>query len=516
MSLFFSILFPTRDRYEESHRSEVPSFFKDLNLDQIFAPILKSKKVFNLEGYFYNSLRNPDWIEYRQHIMKDLERDELRGLISDFSLSVFSIGNYLTPLRPMLSSEDGWKNNYLTRGQMLDYADQYCRLISSLAQNLDRNRLHSNGLRNFYQYINDYKDSTAFQTLSSRVQKLRNELSTIEYCMLIKNGTIRVRKYEGQVDHSKQILATFEKFRQGDVKDYRHKLSEEPHAAHVEAAVLNLLAGIYKDIFADLDDFCNKYINFEDETIMRFSREIQFYLSWLDYIVPLQKVGLQFCYPKMSQENEHIYNLRGFDLALARIEYSKTVVNDFIMDTPERIIVVTGPNQGGKTTYARQFGQVHYLASLGLCVPGSEASLCFFDGIYTHFGREEDLTNLNGKLQDDLVRLHMLLEQATSQSIVVINEIFSSTTIADALTLGGLMMDKLADMGALAVLVTFLDELALHGPETISMMSTVEIDDPSRRTFKIIRKPPDGLAYAQYIATKHGLTYTQLCGRLKK
>jgi DNA mismatch repair ATPase MutS len=376
--------------------------------------------------------------------------------------------------------------------------------------------LRSIGLRNFCQYLYDYKESTAFQALENRVKRLRNEFSEIEYCMLIKNGSIRVRKYEGQADHSRQILATFEKFRQGDIKDYRHKLSEAPHAVHVEAAVLNLLAGIYKEIFADLNDFCTNFINFDNEIVLKFSREIQFYLSWLDYVAPLKKVGLHLCYPKMSRNHDHIYNLRGFDLALARIEYVKTVVNDFVLDAPERIIVVTGPNQGGKTTFARQFGQVHYLASLGLCVPGRKASLYLFDGIYTHFGCEEDLSSLNGKLQDDLVRLHELLEQATSRSIVVMNEIFTSTTIADALILGGLMMDQLADLGVLTVLVTFLDELALHGPETVSMMSTVEDDDPSRRTFEIIRKPPDGLAYAQYIATKHGLTYIQLCGRLKK
>ena len=63
------------------------------------------------------------------------------------------------------------------------------------------------------------------------------------------------------------------------------------------------------------------------------------------------------------------------------------------------------------------FGQVHWLASLGLCVPGSEAALYLFDNILTHFGREEDLSTLNRKLQDDLVRLHGLLEKATSRAL---------------------------------------------------------------------------------------------------
>jgi len=194
----------------------------------------------------------------------------------------------------------------------------------------------------------------------------------------------------------------------------------------------------------------------------------------------------------------------------------KTVTNDFVLNAPEHIIVVTGPNQGGKTTFARMFGQVHYLASLGLCVPGRESALYLFDEILTHFGREEDISTLHGKLQDDLVRLRELLDRATDKSIIVINEIFASTTLSDALCLGRHMMEAISALTAPTVIVTFLDELASHGPDTVSMMSTVKKEDPAQRTYKIVRKPPDGLAYALDIARKHGLTYEQLSRRLKK
>ncbi|MCX7715528.1 MAG: hypothetical protein N2171_07350 [Clostridia bacterium] len=114
------------------------------------------------------------------------------------------------------------------------------------------------------------------------------------------------------------------------------------------------------------------------------------------------------------------------------------------------------------------------------------------------------------------MRLYEMLGKATSRSIIIINEIFSSTTLSDALTLGGHMMDALSSLGALSVVVTFLDELASHGEDTVSMMSTVKEEDPAQRTYKIIRKPPDGFAYAMYIAGKHGLTYEHLNRRLKR
>ena len=77
------------------------------------------------------------------------------------------------------------------------------------------------------------------------------------------------------------------------------------------------------------------------------------------------------------------------------------------------------------------------------------------------------------------------------------------------------MVEDFIRLGAPCIIVTFMDELAQWGPQTVSMMSTVAESDPSIRTYKVMRKPPDGLAHAVCLAGKHGLTYEQLTRRLK-
>jgi DNA mismatch repair ATPase MutS len=147
-------------------------------------------------------------------------------------------------------------------------------------------------------------------------------------------------------------------------------------------------------------------------------------------------------------------------------------------------------------------------------VPGTSARLFLPDQVFTHFGREEDLDDLAGRLEDDLLRIRTALLAATPDSLVILNEAFASTTASDARFLGEKVLAKVIDLGLLCVYVTFIDELAALGPAVVSMSSTVAPDDPARRTFKVIRKRADGLAYALAIARKHHLTYEQLARRL--
>jgi len=508
--VFRSILFDGSEA--EIDASEAPSFFSDLNLDQLFAAIAAGKDEYNLQPLFCTPLHDVEAIGYRHEVLSDLEAEVLHRHITGFAQS-------MRDMRTHLALANKLYYPYEKASWLLHAAEIYCDAVGKLVSELCRLDLSSRGFVRFRAFLSAYVGAHDFTTLVADTKTLQQDLAAVSYRLNINGNRVTVSKYEGEPDYSAEVEETFRKFRQGAVEDYRLRLGDQANLNHVEAAILELVARLYPDVFRELRDFRERHGSFLDPTIRRFDREVQFYLAYLEFLDHFKSAGLKFCYPRVSDRSKDVQANDTFDLALANSLHqdgTTPVCNDFFLKGRERIFVVSGPNQGGKTTFARMFGQLHYLASLGYPVPGREAQLFLWDRLFTHFEKEEQLENLRGKLQDELVRIHDILQQATSDSIVVMNESFASTTVDDALFLGKEVLGQMIERDMLGVYVTFIDELAALDEATVSMVSTVVPENPALRTYRLVRKPADGLAYAMAIAEKHGLTYEALKRRIQR
>ncbi len=508
---FPSVLFERPEGRPGAEAPGEPACFADLNLDQVVDAITARKDVYGLKPFFYTPLRDAETILYRHEVMWDLEDGALMACVKAFAEQMIIVRRYLALVEKL-------DFHYHREGWFLEAALVYCGAVSDLERDLGLAHLRSRGLSAFREYVTSYVQSQAFQSLRTEALEVKHGLSTLEYSVSVRRDTVKVRQYEGEVDYSAEVDKTFERFRQGAVKDYRLDLYKGAGMNHIEAQILDFVARLHPAQFAALDRFCAGHGEFVDDAIRSFDREIQFYVAYLDFIAGIKRKGLGFCYPQVSAARRDVYCCEAFDLALANSPLFRerpVICNDFFLEGPERVIVVSGPNQGGKTTFARMFGQLHYLAGLGCPVPGSEARLFLFDQIVTHFERVEDIRNLRGKLQDDLVRIHDILDRATPDTILILNEIFASTTLEDAVFLSKEIMAKVMDLDLLCVWVTFIDELSSLSAKTVSMVSTTVPENPAMRTFKIVRKPADGLAYALSIAEKHRLTFEQIRERIR-
>jgi DNA mismatch repair protein MutS len=507
---FHSILFARAKDRIGVDALQVPEFFGDLNCDQIVDAITAGKEDYNLKPFFCACLQHIDAIQYRHEIMQDLEQSSLYERVIDFAGKMRDIRDNLFRAGKAYYPEQ-------KQAWFLDAADIYCDAINSFSTELLSLDLTSRGVLAFRDYLSGYADTPHFSALFRETKALKVALAEIQYCVVVGGTSFTVRKYGGETDYSADVEETFAKFKQGAVNDYKVKFPSTLDMNHIEAKIVEFVAKLHPELFAALRDFCTAHLGFIDEIIAIFDREVQFYVAYLEYCAPLKRAKLPFCYPLVSDKSKEIYDRDGFDIALAHKlirQHSTVVCNDFYLKGKERILVVSGPNQGGKTTFARAFGQLHYLASIGCPVPGSEARLFLFDQLFTHFEKQEKVENLRGKLEDDLVRIHVILSQATPQSIIIMNEIFTSTTVQDETFLGKRIMEEIIEIGPLAVWVTFVDELASFAPQTVSMTSMVVPENPALRTFKVLRRPADGLAYAMAIAQKYRLTYNAITERI--
>jgi hypothetical protein len=505
-----SVLFAAPSDRAAADGLNAPEHFTDLNLDQVVEAVTADWAEYNLKPFFHASLRRDQAIIYRHEVFQDLETGSVLGSIRSFAHRMRAMREHLAQIEKLhyRAQKDAW---------FLDAVEIYGDAVKALADDLYRVPLKSHGLLTFRHYVARYVSSSEFIALVDETKGLKADLASVRYCVLIRDGSFQLRNYQSEPDYSADVEETFEKFKQGAAKDYKVKFSSWPNMNHIEAKILDFVAELFPDIFAHLARYATSRRDYLDATIAAFDREIHFYVACLDHTAALKRAGLPFCYPLVSAATKEVYASDTFDLALAHklvSENSNVVCNDLHLGGKERIFVVTGPNQGGKTTFARTFGQLHYLASLGCPVPGRKAQLFLFDRLFTHFEKDEDVQTLRGKLQDDLLRVRNILRGATPDSVLIMNEVFTSTTLQDALFLSKKVMKEIVELDLLCVWVTFIDELASFSEQTVSMLSTVVPDNPAQRTFKILRQSADGLAHAMSIAEKYGVTYPCLKERL--
>jgi len=509
---FRSLLSPHGREEELGTEPADRSFAADLNLDQVAASVAGDREERDLiTSLLYRQLHDPATIRFRHEVFADLEDESLFQRVKECVESLRQVRSHLAQLEKM-------RSKYQREGWFLDAVAIYCEAVRSLADGFGDDSVNSVGLRTFGAFLAAYTASDAFIALAAETAARKEALGQIRYSVRIRGSRVDVSRYEGEPDYSAEVLKTFERFKQGAVRDYRVQYRTWPGMNHVGAQIVDLVARLFAEEFSALDDYCRRHGDFFDPTVRRFEREVQFYLAYLEYVAPLRAAGLSFCYPEVGKSKE-VFATETFDVALARklvADKQSVITNEFALSGHERIFVVSGPNQGGKTTFARTFGQLHHLGSVGVPVAGATARLFLFDRLFTHFEREEDLARMSGKLEDDLVRIRGALMAATSDSILIMNEIFTSTTLSDARFLGKKVLEKVIQLDFLALYVTFVDELASLGPSIVSMVSTIVPENPAERTFKVVRGPANGLAYALAIAEKYDLTYERLRARVNR
>jgi hypothetical protein len=220
--------------------------------------------------------------------------------------------------------------------------------------------------------------------------------------------------------------------------------------------------------------------------------ELAFYLGVLNLHQRLIDAGMPVCLPKVADREPGLVARGLYDPGLLLRADSPVAGSD--VDANGRSgIVVTGANQGGKSTFLRSLGVAQLMTQAGMFVAAGEFVTGVRSGVFTHFRQEEDETLVSGKFDEELTRMSGVVDAVTPGGLVIMNESFAATNESEGAEIGGTVVRALLDAGVVVALVTHSFELAerLRADAAARLLFLrAERRDDGQRTFRMLPGDP--------------------------
>ena len=226
----------------------------------------------------------------------------------------------------------------------------------------------------------------------------------------------------------KQTTINSERFISQELKDYETRvLTAEETRCSLEYALFN-------KIREEVNKYTLKIQNLAD------------LVSYVDVMVSLTEISVNYHYVKPTFNNDRRINIiNGRHPVIEKVMSNKRYVpNDIVMDENTDILVLTGPNMGGKSTYMRQLALIVILAQIGSFVPADKAELMLFDSIYTRIGASDDLVSGQSTFMVEMVETNYALRHASENSLLLFDEIGRGTATFDGMALAQSIIEYIA------------------------------------------------------------------------
>ena len=221
--------------------------------------------------------------------------------------------------------------------------------------------------------------------------------------------------------------------------------------------------------------------------------ELAFYIGCLNLHEQLARKGEPTCVPSPAPSSERRLSCRGlYDVGLTLTVEPRVVGNDANADGKD-LVVITGPNTGGKSTFLRSVGLAQLMMQCGMFVPAESFSASLCDGLVTHYKREEDVSMASGKFDEELSRMSDIVDHIAPYSMILFNESFGATNEREGSEIARQIISALLENRVRTLFVTHMYELA-HGFYQRSMRNALFLragrQADGSRTFKLLVGEP--------------------------
>ncbi len=484
-------------------------------------------------GFFTTDI---DTILYRQRMFADLSENP--GL-TQVLLKMTPFLSDITELRRMSSQSAAVGDAYL---YSISEVEIYVSLMDLLRDELlpYRDKVSSPAFCAFIERISRLTESDYYKNLTEKMSELASRVRDI------KSVTIGVNLDSRLSPSSAGVLSVnSEPFKSGDFfekvmrldfkKDdmtciaelipFRKGQSENQQLALTNAFNAGI-SEVFKSSVRSWKKAVSYYVVENTDFLLRMAPEIEFVTKGAELIEKLRARGCPLCTPTIRPMEEKKFNCRSLcNPVIAMKTNAPLVPNDFAFDDKGMIYVITGPNRGGKSVITCAVGHAFAMAQSGLPVCAQSAELSPCDRILTHFPTGSEDTVEKGRLGEECSRLCHMFDNVTKYSLVLLDESLSSTGSFEGAYIAGEVLSGFSMAGCRGIFSTHLHDLAAsvdkingecvpNGGSPVDNM-VAQVEDGSR-TFRIIRRSPDGKSYARDIADKYGLSLDKILDKISK
>jgi hypothetical protein len=228
--------------------------------------------------------------------------------------------------------------------------------------------------------------------------------------------------------------------------------------------------------------------------------ELGFYVGCLNLHERLAQLGEPVCFPQPLPSGDRAHAVqRLYDVSLALQMHERVVDNELSADGKE-LVVITGANQGGKSTFLRAIGLAQLMLQCGMFVGAESFSANVAQRIFTHYRREEDPNLRSGKFDEELARMSEIVDQVTPDSLVLFNESFASTNEREGSEIALQVVTALVDRRVKVFFVShqyeFAHALSERNGRPALFLLAERLPD-GRRTFKLVQGAPQTTSYGE-------------------
>ena len=468
---------------------------QDLELDTLFNAMARGDKfLFEVaRRVVLSGLDNDlDTIRYRQAILKDCLSNP--SIVRDiYAIAVGAIEGEKKQYWGLLSK---YPTAILDRsGEVLQMFVELLKKLRAIADEHSA-KFESEGFRTFFAMLQRELDDDYF----ARVQ---NHLRTLKY----RDGVLVSAELGEGNKGTHYVLRKLE----GKRPSWIERLLSEWVFKNQPAAYTLYVADRDEAGFRALGELRDRGVNLvanalaqsNDHILSFFSMvrtESAFYIGCLNLQGQLAEMGEPVSFPLPVAPCEHQHSFKGlYDVSLA-LTMGHTAVGNAVTADQKDLVIITGANQGGKSTFLRSIGLAQLMMQCGMFVPAESFRANICDRLFTHYKREEDVTMNSGKLDEELSRMSDIVDQLTPHSLLLFNESFAATNDREGSEIARQIVRALLDKPVKMFFVTHLYEFA-HRFYDEKMQNSIflraERQPDGSRTFKLIEGEPLQTSYGK-------------------